>query len=109
MKSFLEHQKHTWQDYSESLSQAEQEDQKIQKIDEFIQQYHIANNTLKSYQEVIQRLEYDKEKIRSESQNIAQNIENLKTQLSEIKQKKAIPNELLDNTELSASDLDELD
>jgi uncharacterized protein (UPF0335 family) len=84
---FLERQQQLWRECDEGLSQVEQEDQKIQQIRELIQQYQIAKNSLMSYQEFIERLDHDKEKIERESQEITQKVTSLQTQLGELQKK----------------------
>ena len=84
---FLERQQHTWRDHNENLSQVDKDDQKIQQIRELIQQYQVAQNSLISYQELIERFDRDREKIEREAQETAQKINSLQTQLAELEKK----------------------
>ena len=100
---FLERQQQTWRDNNESLNQVEQEDQKIGKIRELIKHYEIANKILNSYKEFILRLDRDREKIETESQDITEEVNKLKTQLAELEKKeeakkKVLPDSSLGNT-----------
>jgi len=101
---FLERQQQTWRKHDEDLSRIEQEDQKIQQISELIKQYQIAKNSLKSYQEFIERLGSDKEKVERESQEINQKITSLQTQLAELKKKEDAKKKALPNSSGSISD-----
>ena len=84
---FLERQQHTWREQAKSLSQVQKDDQKIQQIRDLIQQYQVAQNSLTSYQELIERLDHDKEKIKKEAQEIYRKINRLQTQLAELEKK----------------------
>ena len=100
---FLKRQQQAWREYDEELSRVEMEDQKIQLIHELIQQYQITKNSLMSYQEFIERLDSDKEKIERESHEIAQKINGLQTQLTELKKKEDAKKKVLPNSSGSAS------
>lgn len=115
---FLERQQQIWRNDKVSLNQQveqkdeetkqedkkiEQEDKNIQQIRALIEHKEITNNSLKSYQEFILRLESNKEKVKEESQYITDEINNLKTQLADLEKKKeekkkVLPDSLLGDT-----------
>jgi len=85
---FLERQQQSWSNNQDSVNQGEQEDKEIEQIRALIEHYEITNNSLNSYHEFILHLERNRKKIEKESQDLTNQIDNLKRQLAELEKKK---------------------
>ncbi len=104
---FLERQQQTWKNNKDSLTQVEQKDKEIEQEDKEIEQiraliehYEITNNSLDFYHDFILRLERNRERIEKELRDMADQIDNLNTQLAKLEEKKEAKKKILPDSSL---------
>ena len=86
--NYLRRQQPVWQAQSRNVQMAQTPDEEAPRLLDLIQQYKVARNSLKSYEEFVSHLSGEMERISKEKNFLAQRIDELEKRLKEVEKQR---------------------
>lgn len=86
--NYLRRQQPVWQAQSKNVQMAQTPDEEAPRLLDLIQQYKVAQNSLKSYEEFVSHLSGEMERISQEKALLAQRIDELEKRLEEVEKQR---------------------
>lgn len=86
--NYLRRQQPVWQAQSRNVDMAQTPDEEAPRLLDLIQQYKVAQNSLRSYEEFVTHLNSEMERIVKEKESLDQKIDELEKRLEEVEKKR---------------------